>query len=283
MEWIVFGTYSLMGSVLLLLVGLMIYRYKLSHEPPVERPPAVEIGEENSIGGMEVQEDAGGAAEKDWGILALLADGIGKGQAGYNAAQVTVRTFLRLFASEDVTTNSSYFFTQAFNQSNREILERLQGNKGGTAAAAALISKGLLYYASVGDIKIALLRDGQLIPVNEGHTMKTAALRGYNKGLLDREQALAISKINKQANYVGRDGFKNIEIGGKAITLVPEDIILIMTDGLYHCLTWVEIENIVKQPASTQHLAERVIEAFNEKTMPNKDNASLFVLRYNGC
>lgn len=283
MEWTMkYSIYILIALCPLLLIGLMVYRYRLSIVPPVEKLPVVEIGEENAIGSMEVQEDAGGATQKEWGILAVLADGIGKGQAGRNAALVTVRTFLQLFSREDVTGNISYFFTQAFNQSNREILERLQGAKGGAGAAAVLINKGFLYYASVGDVKISLQRKRELIPVNDGHTMKTAAARGYSNGVLDREQALAISKTDRQANYIGRDGFKNIEIGKEGITLIPGDIIVLMTDGFHKCISWVEMETILNKPLPPQKMAEQLIEAFNKNPMQNKDNASLFVLRYNG-
>lgn len=283
MEWINYSSSILIWLVPMLLFGLMIYRYRLSNESRTEKILKIEIGEENSIGGREEQEDEGGLAERDWGILAVIADGIIKGKAGNHAAQITVRTFLRLFTKEDVTQNVAYFFKQAFIQSNREILERLQGAKGGTAAAAAMISHGLLHYASVGDVKITLMRDRQLIPVNDGHTMKTAAKRGYNRGILDRDQALAISKLDKQANFVGRDGFKNIEVGLEAIPLKQGDVIFLMTDGLYKCLSWVEIEAIAREPMHPQQVADKIIEAFNKKTMANKDNASLFVLRYNGA
>jgi serine/threonine protein phosphatase PrpC len=278
--WTLYGQYLGLAAVLFLLAGLMICRHRLSVVP--ERPDELEIGEENAIGGREAQEDASGAAQTDWGTLAVVADGIGKGQAGKHAALMAVRAFLRLFTSQNVAGNISYFFNQAFTQSNRDILEHLQGTKGGAAVAAALIHHGFLYYASVGDVRIALLREEELIPVNEGHTMKTAAVRGFVNGRLSQEQALAISREERQMNYVGRDGFRNAEIGKEPIALVQGDVILVMTDGIYKCFTWLELENLIKCPASAQKLAEQIIEEFNRKTMQDKDNASLFVLRYNG-
>ncbi|MCE5285305.1 MAG: SpoIIE family protein phosphatase [Pelosinus sp.] len=280
LKWIVlYGQYVVI-ALGVLLVGLMIYRYYLSIEP--KKIPVIEIGEENAIGSRETQEDAGGATETEWGTLAVVADGLGKGHAGKNAALIAVRTFLRLFISQDLTENVKYFFNQAFTQSNREILERLQGARGGTAVAAALINCGSLYYASVGDVKIALLRDKELVPVNEGHTMKSAAVKGFSSGLLSREQALAISQTDRQSNFVGRDGFKNIEIGKEPISLFPGDIIIVMTDGIYKCFSWVELESILNRPKSPQHLAEEIIDEFKQKPVQDKDNASLFVLRYNG-
>lgn len=263
-----------------IVAGVLAYRSQLTDKSAGR--PVVDIGEECALGARETQEDAGGAVVTAWGMLTVLADGMGKGQAGKTAALATVRTLLALFSDHDVTGNLTYFFTQAFNRCNKEVLNHLQGARGGTAMAAVIISKGQLYYASVGDIRIAALRNKELIQINKGHTMKTAAVKGYEKGILTREQAVAMSKVDRQINYVGRDGFKNIEIGLEPVKLTPGDVIVLMNKGIHKYLSWVELERILAQPYSCQNLAQRVIEAFNLKPVPDKDSASLFVLRYNG-
>ena len=257
------------AAVLILLAGGIVYWRRHSYGRPV-----LDIGEESAIGTREIQEDATGAAQTSWGTLAVLAHGSGKGQAGKIAALVTVRTFMDLFNSQDTIYNIHYFFNQAFNQSNREVLERLQGIKGKTAAAAVMVHDQFLYYASVGDVKIAILRKQELIAVNDGHTMKSTAAKGFSQGILNKEQALAISKRNCQSNYLGRDGFKNIEMGIEPIQLRSGDIVIVMNPGIYKCLSWVELESLLSREYSSQHLAQSVIAAFNAKAVPEKDNAS---------
>jgi len=280
MEWTILSDqYVLLVAVLVLIVGMIIYQAIRKDKQHIN--PVLDIGEGSSIGNKESQEDAGGAAEAAWGTLTVLADGVGKEQAGKIAALTTVRMFIKLFTSYNVTSNVSHFFTQAFNQSNMEVLERLQGAKGKVAAGAVLVNKGHLYYASVGDIHIAILRNRELIAINDGHTMQSTATKGFSAGLLSREQALAISKIHRHTNYIGRDGFKNIEIGHEAITLHTGDKIILMNQGIYKSLSWLELEAILHQSYSCQQLAEQIIAKFNLKTMPDKGNASLFVLRYN--
>lgn len=278
MEWNMLFGQPLFALLLpaLIAVGIFYQRsYKFGRQ-------SLDIGEESAIGSKESQEDAAGASQTTWGTLTVLAQGMGKGQAGKIAALITVRTFMDLFVSHDVISNIHYFFNQAFSQSNREVLERLQGAKGGTAVAAVAIHKGQLYYASVGDVKIAVFRKQELISINDGHTMKSAAIKGFSQGVLSKEQALAISKQDRQSNYLGRDGFKNIEMGIEPIYLTEGDIIIVMNQGIYKCLSWVELESILTQTSSSQRLAEQIIGAFNAKNVPEKDNANLFVLRYNG-
>lgn len=281
MEWIGLSGQNLWATLLIGIVILLLscQRY---WEKKITSNSTLEIAEECSMGSKETQEDAGGAVETAWGTLAVLADGMGKGRSGKMASQVTVKSCIELFTGSDVTGNLQYYFTQAFNLSNKKIVEYLQGNKGGAVAAAVLITKGYLYYAAVGDVKIALLRSRELIPVNDGQTMQTAAAKGFAQGLLDREQALAISQKKCRSNYIGRDGFKNIEMDIQGIKLVGNDVIIVMTRGLYQCLSWVELENYLSGSCSCEKMAEQIIERFNKTTSQDKGNGSLFVMRYTG-
>ncbi|VBB09022.1 stage ii sporulation protein e (spoiie) [Lucifera butyrica] len=274
------GQYMLAAVLLLCLAGLLLYRHSRGRAQAGSLE--VEVGEGEAIGDREIQEDAGNTAKTAWGTLAVLADGMGRGQAGRTAALSAVRTFINLFSDHDVTGNLYYFFNQALNRSNREVLARLQGARGRTAVAAVLISKGYLHYASVGDIKIAVCRNHELIPLNEGHTTKTVAVKGFSQGILNRQEALAISQMDHATNYIGRDGFKNGEIGAVPVKLKPDDVILLMTAGIYKCLSWLELESVLTQPFSCRDLAGQIIGKFNGKPVTDKENASLFVLRYHG-
>ncbi|MDR1702366.1 MAG: hypothetical protein LBR56_06295 [Sporomusaceae bacterium] len=243
----------------------------------------IEIGEDNSLGHEETQKNDAAAAEAAWGTLAVLAAGLGKTQAAKTGAFLTVRTFVDLFTTFDPSTNLAYFFNQAVGQSNRKILEHLPGVRTAVMFVAALINEGRLYYVSVGDIVIAVMRQGKLIRVNEGHTMETLAAKGFLQGRLTREQALTMSKIDRHTNYLGRDGFKNLESGiPEPIELIGGDIIILMTNGLYKCLAWREMETILEKPLSCPELAGKIIAAFDQKEKADKKSASLLVLRYKG-
>jgi len=243
----------------------------------------IELGEDGSMGNKETQEVVSGAIQTDWGTVVVLAEGTGKARIGEKAALVTIKTFLDLFVGYDASTNIPYFFTQAFNQSNKKILELLQGKKGGAAAAAIVVVQGFLHYASVGDLKIALMRGKELIAINTGHTMQTAAAKGFAHGLLNREEALAICQGKwGKSNFIGRDGFKNVELGEGPIQLKKSDVIILMNEGVYSSLSWVELEKILGQNESSQKMAEVIIEQFNRKLGEDKKEASVVVLRYKG-
>lgn len=68
-----------------------------------------------------------------------------------------------------------------------------------------------MYYAIVGNVKVAVLRNGELIPVGSGHTVSVLAQEKYYSGDITREDALALLDENRIYNYIGRDHFRDIE------------------------------------------------------------------------
>lgn len=276
---ILLGPYLIPITLIFILVGLIIYRHK---KGGYFKSSYLNYGEASTLGDREIQENASDVIKTAWGILAVVADGTGKGQAGRTAALVTVRTIIDLFKAENVTRNIYYFFNKALQLSNREVLDHLRGNKGRAAVATVLINKNNLYYASVGNVKIAVFRNNELITINEGHTLKTTAAKGFERGLLTREQALAIGQSDRQTNYIGRDGFKNGEIGTDPIKLEVDDIVLLMSAGIYKYISWAELENVLPKSISCQYLAEQIIGKFNAKSQIGKQSCRLIVLRYKG-
>lgn len=68
------------------------------------------IGNAQTIGTREKQDDSFATSVRGYGIMAIVADGIGGYINGNLASQITVATFLDEFEKRDVTENLSYFF-----------------------------------------------------------------------------------------------------------------------------------------------------------------------------
>lgn len=87
--------------------------------------------------------------------------------------------------------------------------------------------------------------------------------------------------LNKHRRYnvLGQDSFEEIEIYSKPPELLPNDLIVIMSEGIFNTLRWVEIENILDKKSSAQISADEIIEAVKNSPMVDKDNATVLICR----
>ena len=80
-------------------------------------------------------------------------------------------------------------------------------------------------------------------------------------------------------NYVGQDGFKDVEFLDTPITLYGGEYVLLMSDGLYETVGWKEIEDCLGAKGSCQEKAYRIIDLVNNSKEQDKDNACVVVLK----
>lgn len=243
------------------------------------RHSGCETGASKTIGDRELQEDEFGLTEKDVGVMAVLADGMGKHYGGKIAARTAVQVFLDIFEDRNSFYNPQYSFRKAFQGANREILNQLDENQGSASVAAVMIKEKKLYYASVGNVKIAVYRNHELVPVTAGHTVNVLARQRFQEGKLTRKEAVALLEHHRLYNYVGQDGFHEVEFFDTPISLYRGEDVLLMTDGLYETARWKDIEACLEAKGSCQEKAYRIIELVNQSPMEDKDNGAVVVVR----
>ena len=191
-----------------------------------ERESRCEIGCSKTIGSREVQEDFYKVVRSSEGLLAVLADGMGKELGGKIAARKVTEVFAELFQEYNALDHPFYFFQKAFQTANREVLKLFEDGRGSAVASAIMLRESpnrgeypQMYYAIVGNVRVAVLRRGELIPVGSGHTINVLAQDKYYSGDITREDALALLDVNRIYNYIGKDHFKDIEFYDTPIQL----------------------------------------------------------------
>ncbi len=263
----------------LTLLLLILIRIKIHINRKVKEK--YEVGASMTIGDREIQEDNYDFIESDNGLLAVLADGMGKKFGGKISSQIAVNTFIELFEQFNAFDNPNYFFQKAFNLANKEILKNLDDDRCGACVASILIRDDMLFYSLVGNIKIAVFRNGDLIPVSTGHTINMLAQDKYKTGKITKQSAISLLEEKRLYNYVGQDGFKNIEFFDEPISLKYGDIVALISDGVYEFLNWKEIEREISNRANIQKTAFNIIEKINISQKENKDNASIMLIQVN--
>lgn len=264
---------------IVVLIGIRIY-LQPSFIPNVKQ--TLSVGTATDIGGLEIQADAYEVIEGTPGVLALLADGFGKGNRGKIASHVAVQTCLGLYKNYKKLVNPQYFFKRAFNLANFEVLKLLDEDNGGTSLLVAFIAEDTLFYALAGDIKIAVLRSGDLVPLSEGHTLNKLAQNAYKTGKLTKQKTLWTLKEERLWNYIGQDAFKEIELYDIPVQLKKDDLIILMTKGVYQNVNLCTLEMILKeQGINVQEMADKVIQNVQTAPEQHRENATIMVIKVN--
>lgn len=242
----------------------------------------LEIAQGVSIGYEEIQEDYVDIVSESYGTLAVLADGIGKNEAGRISSIVSVKTITKMFKEEASVDKITYFFKKAFNKANHEIIKRVERDKGGASVLSVVVKDNLLYYALVGDTMVTVFRNKELIRLSEGHAMSEVAKRAYYNGKIEKLEALYALKEKKLLYYVGQESFKNIEICEVPIKLYKNDIIVLMSRGVYEGLRWIELEGILENnKINIEEKCEEVMKKIRENNF-NSCNGSIILMKYCG-
>lgn len=235
-------------------------------------------GRAMTIGTRQVQEDNCGICQSREGFLAVLADGMGRNYGGRVSSRIAVDTLKDLFAGYHTTENPAYFFRRAFHTINREILKQLDDGRGGASVGAVLIKDNLLYYALAGNVKIAVYRKDSLVPLSTGHTVDMLVEDRFIEGRITRETALCMLEDKRLYNYLGQDGFHEIEFFDTPVHLRDKDIVVLMSDGLYEGIEWKAIEDMLSGKKKCQQKAYDIIELVNAGSRKEKDNASVILV-----
>ncbi len=238
-----------------------------------------DVGACRTIGSREVQEDSYGIVEDGDGIMAVLADGMGNSYGGRIAGRVAVEAFEDMFRDSGAFYNPQYYFRKAFHAANRNILECLNGERGAASVAAVLIKNRKLYYAAVGNVKVAVYRNDELVPITSGHTISVLARQKYMEGKLTRQTAVSLLEQHRTYNYVGQDGFRDIEFFDVPVTLYGGEYVVLLSDGMYEGASWREIEECLSGKGNCSDKALELTELINSRIDEDVDNASIVILQ----
>jgi len=258
---------------------LIIYRFNMGRAKGIRA--SCSYGAAMTIGSRQIQSDAYEILEQEEGIMAVLADGMGKGYGGKIASQIAVETVEELFENRHAFYHPQYYFGKAFRAANRQILDTLNGERGGASVAAILIQKRKLYYGLVGGVKLAVYRKGELIPITSGHTIGVLAQERYREGKLTRQEAIKLLEEQRLYNYLGQEEFREIEFFDLPVNLYGGEYVVLLSDGLYEGIPWRELEECLGKPTSCKEKALEMVEKINNKIQEEVGNASVVIVKVN--
>lgn len=219
--------------------------------------------------------------------LMVLADGMGGCNAGEIASAVAVDSVVSEFRqmplglSEDSGTPGlnagAMRLCTAIAKANRDIhqlgLARGEWAGMGTTIVSALFFGQRVVIASVGDSRVYRLRQGHFEQLTVDHTVVQEQLEF---GLITPEQARLAGGRGLLTRALGAD--VGVEVDVQEQPVLPGDLYLLCSDGLFDMLDDAEIHALIEQSHGNLELtAEALIEAANHKG--GYDNISVILAR----
>ncbi len=261
---------------IIVLIVLLLIRGILSRKMDKGK---IYIGNGQTIGRRDEQDDYFSTAETTHGTIAVLADGISGLANGRMASTIAVTTFIEEFKKLSSLSNLQNFFKEAARASNHMIVENLNGSNGGTTLVTAIIdSEGYLHWGAVGDSVLTIFRNGEFLAINQKHIFESVLTERYIAGEISQLEVQENPLKKRLVNYLGYEGFKNLDTGNNPIQLNRGDKVCLFSDGIYDALTEVEMEKILSQHAPPYDLAQSIIKAVEQKRLKNQDNATIVIL-----
>jgi PPM family protein phosphatase len=262
---------------------------------PVEIPYTgrlgFDVGSAIDCGGRDYQEDAlvtDFHVGDDFGML-VLADGMGGHAAGNVASNIVVTTtfhYLKRLAAEFSGSEGTLPETikGAVICANEAVGEHVRDNpdtKGmGSTVVAAVLVGAKIYWTSVGDSPLYLLRDGELSRINQDHSMAPQIDYMVKSGMMSEEQAANHPNRHCLTSALTGTAIARIDTPSEGFDLRNGDILVISSDGLQY-LTDDEIKHLIEQNrrSDARRIASELMKSVLGLDDPSQDNVSLAVVK----
>jgi len=215
-------------------------------------------------------------------LLLVLADGMGGHRHGEVAAQLAVKTLTDAFQrlAKPLLNSPAKFLTDHIQQVH-DMIENVTQSENllespRTTIVVAVVQRGYLYCAHVGDSRLYHFRDNHLLYRTEDHSIVQSL---YNKGMIGKEEMATHPYRNKIYNCVGGEVPPQIDLSDR-IELVEGDTILLCTDGLWGALDDTKIKTILNENIDVTEATKALMDKAEELADDHGDNLSAIGLQW---
>lgn len=238
------------------------------------------------VGKRDKQEDSMDFRMINQGLCAVLCDGMGGIKGGETASSECVRIMLETLDTVQycdegilpVVLQHQATKADQYIASMQDMEEhRLQC---GTTLLYIVIRKEHIYFVSVGDSHIYLIRNNTIRLLTEEHNYLTELMLKVKNGEMDYETAINHPKREALTSYIGIGNLTKLQVPSAPLSLSEGDFVLLCSDGLYRSLGEDNILKIITANPSVEVAADVLIRTVEERNLPNQDNATLILYKY---
>lgn len=221
---------------------------------------------------------------------AVLSDGMGGHAAGDVASKIVVtEVFSELkFQSSDIERfkdNVGMVLKSAAISANECMAAHAANNPDTAGMGATLVApvfvRDQLYWISIGDSPLYLLRDGALRQLNEDHSLGPHIDYMVRSGMMSEDVGRNHPDRNALTSVLIGEAIERIDCPDRPFSLKDDDILIVASDGLQF-LSDTQITEIAIEynEGGSAVIAEMLLEELRELNDPEQDNVCFSVIRF---
>ncbi|MBP3238614.1 MAG: serine/threonine-protein phosphatase [Lachnospiraceae bacterium] len=257
-------------------------RRKISKENQI-----LELAILSVIGDRSEQQDNFGYEITDRECMVTVCDGMGGHRGGRLASSLAVKhmmdTYRNCYAEKDIIS----FLHDTTVEADRIVSELKdgEGNKlnAGSTLVSIIIKNNELYWSSVGDSRLYLVRGNEIVQVTLDHNYHEYLNEIlYNNQISEEEYEKENQKGEALINYLGVGGLKVIDHNEGPLHLFQGDKLLVMSDGLYKLVEDKSIYNLVNNFGNINEAVESMdlkAEKIARKNKISRDNMTVALIK----
>lgn len=225
------------------------------------------------------------AANKKTRVLAIVCDGMGGMADGGKASETAIQMMVQGFQQMEKLPNVDIpaFFRRGIVAIDKIIHDfpKEDGKGSGTTMVAAIAEDNRLYWASVGDSRIYIIRGNQMRQVTRDHNYWLRLQGMVANGQLTEEEALAKPQKEALISFLGIGNVSLMDVKVQPFEMQYGDVIMLCSDGITKTLPDNQIHNIItNEIVSMEDKAKTLVNAAVTANTHSQDNTSVAILQY---
>lgn len=225
------------------------------------------------------------AANKTMRVLAIVCDGMGGMSDGGRASQTAIQMMVQAFKQVEKMQNLNIplFFQRGIQAIDQAIytFPKEDGRGSGTTMVACIVEDNRLYWASVGDSRIYIIRGNQMQQVTRDHNYWLRLQEMVAAGQITMEEAMATKQKEALISFLGIGNISLMDINMVPFELQVGDVVMLCSDGITKTLPDSQIKTIITADAvKPEQKAEALVEAATHANSHSQDNTSVALIHF---
>lgn len=225
------------------------------------------------------------AANKKTRVLGIVCDGMGGMADGGKASQTAIRMMIQGFEQIEKLPNVDIpaFFRRGIVAVDQAIFQfpKEDGKGSGTTMVAVIAEDRKLYWASVGDSRIYIIRGNQMKQVTRDHNYWMRLQEMVAAGRMTMEEAMGKRQKEALISFLGIGNVSLMDINTEPFEMQPGDTVMLCSDGITKTLTDDQIRKIITDDiVSLEEKARTLVRAAVTNNTHSQDNTSVAILQY---